>query len=76
MLTSLIIKDIQIKTYNQNYLTPRKWPSSSKKFTNDKSWRGCGEKETSHTVGRDVNWYSHCAEQHGDSLKAKNRATV
>ena len=44
MLTSLIIKDIQIKTYNQNYLTPSEWPSS-KKFTNNKCWRGCGEKE-------------------------------
>ena len=28
------------------------------------------KKKSSHTVGRDVNWYSHCAEQHGDSLKS------
>ena len=27
------------------------------------------KKKPSHTVGRDVTWYSHCAEQPGMSLK-------
>ena len=42
------------------------WPSS-KKSTNSKSWRGCGEKGPSCTVGGNVNWYSHYGEQYGDS---------
>ena len=42
------------------------WPSS-KKSTNNKSWKGCGEKGPSCTVGGNVNWYSHYGEQYGDS---------
>ena len=30
-----------------------------KKFTHNKCWRGCGEKESSCTVCGNVNWYSH-----------------
>ena len=54
------------------------------KSINNKCWRGCGEKETSYTVGGNVNWYSqftiwrtYCTyeEQYGGSLKnTKNRA--
>ena len=36
----LIIREMQIKTT----LHPSEWPSS-KKSTNNKCWRGCGEKE-------------------------------
>ena len=48
-----------------------------KKFTNNKCWRGCGEKEPSYIVGGNVNWYSYYGEQYGGSLKKKNnnRAT-
>ena len=42
-----------------------------KKFTNNKCWRGCGEKEPSYIVGGNVNWYSHYGEQYGGSLKKK-----
>ena len=38
---SLIIREMQIKTTRRYYLTP-----SSKKSTNNKCWRGCGEKRT------------------------------
>ena len=30
-----------------------------KKSTNDKGWRGCREKETPYSVGKNVNWCSH-----------------
>jgi len=52
----------------------------NKKSTNNKCWRRCGEKETSYTVGGNVNWCSHCGKQYGVSLKKqqqkKNRATI
>jgi len=49
-LTLLIIRAMQIKTSVRYHLTPVK---RKKKSTNDKCWRGCGEKETSNTVGRE-----------------------
>ena len=42
-----------------------------KKPTNNKCWRGCGEREHSCTVGGNVNWYSHYGKWHGDSFKKK-----
>ena len=30
------------------------------------------EKELSYTVGKNLNWYSPCGEQYGNSLKKKN----
>ena len=27
---------------------------------NNKSWKGCGGREPSYTVGGNVSWYSHC----------------
>ena len=31
------------------------------------------KREPSYTVGGNVNWYSHCGEQLGNSLKKKNK---
>ena len=30
------------------------------------------KEESSYTVGGNVNWFSHCGEQYGDSLKTEN----
>ena len=71
----LVSREMQIKTRVRYHLTLVKM-AIIKKFTNagDRVER----REPSCTVGGNVNWYSHCEEQYGGSLKkkTKNRATI
>ena len=52
--TLLIIKEIQIKTTMRYHLTPVR-TAIIKKSTNNKFWRGCGEREHFCTVGGNLN---------------------
>ena len=70
--TSLIIREMQIKTTHWDITSHQtEWPSSKKTKQNNKHWKGCGEKGTVLHCWWDVNWYSHYGRQDGDPLKKK-----
>ena len=65
--TSLMIREMQIKTTMRCHLTSIR--IAIIKTSTNKSWKVCGEKEPSYTVGGNVNWHSHYEKQYGHSLK-------
>jgi len=70
--TFLIIRALQIKTTLRHPLTPARMAINKKKTPQTLSPReGVGRRESSYTVGGNVNWYSHYREQCGGSLKNK-----
>ena len=72
--TSLIIREMQIKTTVRYHLMPVRM-TAIRKFT-DNAGEGAEKKEPSYTVGGNANWYSHYGEQCGDSLKTGNRTAI
>ena len=65
--TSLITREMQIKTTMRYDLTPARM-AITKTSTNN-AREGVERREVSYTVGRNVNWYSHYGEQYGSSLE-------
>ena len=61
--TSLIIREIEIKTTMRYHLTQSEWPSS-KNLQTINAGEGVEKKEPTYIVGGNVNWYSHYGEQY------------
>ena len=66
--TSLIIREMQIKTTMRYHSNWSEWPSS-KSLQTIKAEEGVGEREHSWTVGGNVDWYNHYGRWYGDSFK-------
>ena len=73
--TSLIIKEMQIKTAGYHFTVV--WMAIIKKNLQAiNAGKGVEKKEPSGTVNGNANWYSYYGEQYGDSLKPRNKTTM
>ena len=74
--SSLIIREMQIKTTMTYHLTPVRM-ANIKKSTNNNAEGGVEKKEPSHTVGGNVNWCSHYGKNSMEvPQKTKNKVAI
>ena len=77
-------KDAQHHSLLEKYKSKPQWGissqlselPSSKSLQTINAGEGVEKRESSYTVGRNANWYSHYGEQCGDSLKTWNRTAL